>query len=109
LASQCDSNFILKEFNVDNELDLTRRCLVLISRIAARAAASPDADHVSDTLMELAIALERPKGLQTGHSGDQHPARSLDRIHQELNFIDSTSQEFTARDALKFALRSTWN
>jgi len=91
-----------------NTLELTRRCLTLISRIAARAAASPDADHVVDTLMELDYALNSGRGSQNGSSSDQDTACSLARIHRELNFIDSTSQEFTARDVLKFALRSTW-
>jgi len=35
--------------------------------------------------------------------------RDLERLHQELDFIDSSSQEFTAYDVLKFATWNTWN
>ena len=92
--------------DMKQELELTRQCLTLISRIAARAAASPDSEHVQDTVMELEYAMSKsPYGAnQTGHH-----LRDLEQLHQELAFIDSTSQEFTARDVLKYAIRNTWN
>ena len=91
---------------MDKKLELTRKCLALINRIAGRAAASPSPEHVRDTLMELHDALlKSPYGDErTGNH-----ARDLDVLHDQLDFIDSTSQELTARDVLKFALRSTWN
>jgi len=96
---------------MDKNLDLVRKCLTLISRIAARGASSPDPDHVSDTLFELSCALEtNPYG-----SGTLEPPispksiRQLERLHQELDFIDSTSTGYTARDVLKFMNTSTWN
>jgi hypothetical protein len=91
---------------IDEKLELTRKCLTLISRIAARSAASPDPEHVHDTLMELDYALRKsPHGpKKTGNH-----VYDLNRLHQELDFIDSTSQEFTAYDVLKYATRNTWN
>ena len=88
---------------MDKNLELTRKCLTLISRIAARGACSPDSEHVVDTLMELTHALLEP--LYSTRNG----VRDLDQMHQELDHIDSTSQEFTAWHVLKYALRSTWN
>lgn len=90
----------------DGDIELVRKCLTLISRIAARSAASPDPEHVDDTLMELEYAL-RKSPFGTGTTGNR--ADDLARLHQELDFIDSTSQGFTARDILKYAVRNTWN
>jgi hypothetical protein len=93
-----------------NNLEVIRKCLTLISRIAARGACSADEQNVADTLMELTYALLEPR-----RSRDESDAvleqemRDLDRIHKELDFIDSTSQNLTASDAVKFAVRSTWN
>ena len=90
---------------MEENLELKRKCLTLISRIAARAAGSPDPDHVADTLMELAYALETPhRDAERANS-----VGSFDRLYQELNYIDSTSQEFTAYHVLKYACRNTWN
>ena len=86
--------------------DLIRRCLTLVSRIAARGACSPNLLHVADTLAELRIALVDPKR-------EEHPFHAsgdeLDKIHHELDFIDSTSEEFTAFQVLRYAVRATWN
>jgi hypothetical protein len=92
----------------DENVELTRKCLTLISRIAARAAASPDCEHVVDTLMELTFALE-PHPSAIGSSVTHRSLSDLRRIHETLDFIDSTSQGFTAGEVLKYALRSTWN
>jgi len=94
---------------MDGDLDLTRRCLTLISRIAGRAAGSPHPDHAADALMELRGALLEPRPEAGTPSVTGGPDRTLDRLHQTLDFIDSTSQEFTARHVLNYALRSTWN
>lgn len=83
---------------MENDVELTRKCLTLIGRIAVRGACSPDAQEVADTLMELTCALV-----------ERRQMRDLDRMHRDLDFIDSTSRGFTARDMLKFALQSTWN
>ena len=91
-------------------LDVIRRCLTLISRIAARGSCSPDSCHVADTLMELRFALVAPRLGRDTHDQIVDPSDGeLDKIHHELNFIDSTSQEFTAFQVLKYAVRSTWN
>jgi hypothetical protein len=82
----------------------------LISRIAARGACSPDEQNVGDTLMELRYALLEPRRFTDWSDAVlEYEMRDLDRIHQELDFIDATSQDLTARDVLKFAVRSTWN
>ena len=91
---------------MDKKLELTRKCLTLISRIASRGAASPDPEHAQDTLMELHYTqLTSPYEEETAHKD----IRDLERLHQELDFIDSSSQEFTAYDVLKFATWNTWN
>ncbi|MGO9113018.1 MAG: hypothetical protein ACLP9L_27620 [Thermoguttaceae bacterium] len=95
---------------MDKNLELTSRCLTLISRIAARGACCPYSDEVADTLMELASALLEPRR-DTDELGSvlERRGRDLDQMHQRLDFIDSTSRDFTARDVLKYALQSTWN
>jgi hypothetical protein len=95
---------------MDTNLEVTRKCLTLISRIAARGACSPDAQNLADTLMELRCALLGPRHATDAWDAVLEPEkRDLDRIHRELDFIDSTSQNLNARDALKFTVRSTWN
>ena len=88
---------------MDKKLELTRRCLTLISRIAVRGACSPDPQQVVDTLMELSYAL-----FEERHSTGNR-LRDLERMHYKLDYIDSTSEEFTARHVLQYAVRSTWN
>jgi len=96
---------------MDKNLDLVRRCLTLISRVAARGASSPDPEHVSDTLFELSYALEKC----SYDARTLEPPASLkgiyrlDKLHRDLDFIDSTSTGYTARDFLKFMNTSTWN
>src|SRR5579862_886 len=95
---------------MNENLDLVRRCLTLVSRIAARGASSPDHEHVSDTLFELSFALER----HPYSAGTLRPPVSLkgiyflQKLHEELDYIDSTSQGYTALDFLKFVNTSTW-
>jgi hypothetical protein len=87
---------------VEKDLELVRRCLTLISRIAARGACSTDDEHVFDTLMELRVALHNPRVSPTKH-------QDIERVHHELDFIDSTSQPLMAELILKCSTRSTWN
>ena len=99
----------------DKDIELVRKCLTLISRIAARGACSPDIEHVRYTLMELGYALFKsestnsPTALLEGSISMSRRIRDLEETHRELDFIDSTSQDFTAHDALKYATRGTWN
>ena len=44
---------------MDKYLELRKRCLTLISRIAARANSSPYPDHARGTLRELNYALRK--------------------------------------------------
>jgi hypothetical protein len=93
------------------DLELVRKCLTLISRIAARGASSPDPAHVRDTLMELTYALERESDWTQPLAARVRPSsgRDLERLHGELDFIDATSQPLAANLILKCASRSTWN
>ena len=99
------------KLTVDNNLDLVRRCLTIISRIAARGASSPDPDHVRDTLFELSHALQKC----SYDARTLEPPASLGgfyrllKLHQDLDFIDSTSTGYTARDFPNFANTSTRN
>lgn len=95
------------DHNTEDNTEIARECLTLINRIAARAAASPDVEHVADTLMELYYALKQSQ--QHAIEGANPGRRNLMRTHEELDFIDSTSQGLTAREVLKYAIRSTWN
>jgi hypothetical protein len=47
---------------MDDDLELVKRYLTLISRIAARGASSPDPDHIRDTLLEVCFALGKYSG-----------------------------------------------
>ena len=96
---------------MDKNLDLVRRCLTLISRIAARGASSVDPEDASDILFELSYTLEsypyRAWILEPPIS--QKGIYQLHRLHEELDYADSTSTGYTARDFLKFVNTSTWN
>jgi len=60
--------------------------------------------------MELTYALLEPcRDADTLGSLLERRARNLDKVYRALDFIDSTSQEFTVRHVLSYALRSTWN
>ena len=106
-----EPNAAFTRWEMDRNLELTKRCLTLISRIAARGASSPDPERVYDTLMELQFALRRDV---RGASAVEFPlsaeeVNNLGRAHRDLAHIDSTSDEFSASDFLKYASRSTWN
>jgi hypothetical protein len=92
-------------------LKAIRNCLALVSRIAARGACSPDTQQVVDTLMELTFVLadSRRSGDMSNTMLERCRVPNLIRMRDDLNEIDSTAQDFTASDALKFASRSTWN
>jgi len=96
---------------MDDDLELVKRYLTLISRIAARGASSPDPDHIRDTLFEVCFALGKYSGGSPTSESLLSPERirQLEHLHHELSFIDSTSTGYTARDVLKFANTSTWN
>ena len=96
---------------MDKNLDLVRKCLTLISRIAARGAAAQDPQYVSDILFQLSYALQTypyssrtleppisPKGIHQLH-----------KLHQELDETDSMSTGYTVQDFLRFVNTSTWN
>jgi hypothetical protein len=96
---------------MDKNLDLVRRCLTLISRIAARDASSSDPQDVSDFLAELTCALQRyPYAYGTLEPPiSAKGIYSLQRLLEALDYTDSTSREYTASDFLRFANTSTWN
>src|SRR5690242_3598578 len=102
------SESLPQQDEMDPNLKLVRRCLTLIGRIALRGANSPDTQNVLDTLFELSCFLSQyPFNPQLPDSDKE--IRDLRKLHQELDFIDSTSQEFTAHDMLKYATTSTCN
>jgi hypothetical protein len=84
--------------NSDENIALKRKCLALITRIAARGASSLDPDDVNVALQELAYLLN-----QWCRSDD------LRQLHGELEWFRPTSDGLTAFDMLDFAIRSTWN
>ena len=78
-----------------SNVDLARRCLLLISSIALRGACSPDSAHIGYALQELTqVLLER-----TGNDDrvfepvlpQQIPG--LVKLHEELDFVDGLSQD----------------
>jgi hypothetical protein len=95
---------------MDKNLDLVRKCLTLISRIAARAAAAQDPQYVSDILFQLSYAFETypysSRMLEPPVS-----SKSLHQLHnlrRELDEIDSMTG-YTVQDFLRFVNTSTWN
>ena len=96
---------------MDKDLELRKRCLTLISHLAARAASSPYAEHAELMLKELKYALsESPSDLESMDSvATSDELYELDQLCRLLKFIDSNCQRYTAYHVLKFATRSTWN
>jgi hypothetical protein len=96
---------------MDKNLDLVRKCLTLISRIAARGAAAPDPEYVSDILFQLSYALETYPYSSRAFEPPVSPKSiyQLHKLHQELDEIDLTCTGYTARDFLRFVNTSTWN
>jgi hypothetical protein len=82
---------------MDNNLDLKRKCLALITRIAARGASSLDPDDVNVTLDDLAYFL------------NHWLHRDLDQLCTELTIFAPTRDGLTAYDLVGFAIRSSWN
>ena len=95
--------------DMDEDLELIRKCLTLISRIAARGAGSPDPDYVRDTLMELAYALTRSDTDDLGSAERPSRPEALEKLHKELDYTDWTDDPFNAHSILHYAARTTWN
>jgi hypothetical protein len=95
---------------MEDNLQQVRKCLTLISRIAARGACSPLPEHVRDTLFELIYALDARRGWPepTAHEMTSNERR-VQRLHDELDEIDATSQPLQASLILEYSVRSTWN
>jgi hypothetical protein len=83
--------------NMDENVELKRKCLALIIRIAARGAASLDPDDVNTSLEGLKWAL------------NQYLDHDLPQLHLELRTFTPTADALTAFDMVGFAMRSTWN
>jgi len=96
---------------MDKNLDVVRKCLTLISRIAARGAAAQDSQYVSDILFQLSYALEtspyRSRMLEPPVSSKS--IHQLHKLHQELDEIESLSPGYTVQDFLRFVNTSTLN
>jgi hypothetical protein len=82
---------------MDKNLELKRQCLALITRIAARAAASLDPDDVNATLNDLSYMLNR------------YLDHDLSQLHLELESFSPTADSLTPYDMVGFAIRCTWN
>ena len=96
---------------MESNINLVRRCLTLISRIAARGARSPFEEHICDTLMELTYALDQSRRRMEAEGDDfESPrTRTLKRLLEELEYIDSTSEPLKAQLVLKYMTRNMWN
>jgi hypothetical protein len=95
---------------MDKNLDLVRKCLTRISRIAARGAAAQDPQYVSDILFQLSYAFETYpyRSLMLEPPVSSKSIHQLHKLHQELDEIDSMSN-YTVQDFLRFVNTSTWN
>ena len=95
---------------MDKNLDLVRKCLTLISRIAARGAAAQDPQYVSDALFQLSYALETYpySSLMLEPPVSSKSIHPLHKLHQELDEIEM-STGYTVQDFLRFLNTSTWN
>jgi hypothetical protein len=94
---------------METNLELVRECLTLIGRIGARGVSSPDPERVRDTLMELTYALDHARNAKGYAIGGFDTNCRLASLHQELDFIDSTSEPITPEAILKDSPRNTFN
>lgn len=96
---------------MDKNLDLVRKCLTLISRIAAGGAAAQDPQYVSDILFQLSHAFETYPYSSQAFEPPISPKsiHQLHKLHQELDEIESISTGYTVQDLLRFMNTSTWN
>jgi len=97
---------------MDKYLELRKRCLTLISRIAARAASSPYPGHARISLWELNYVLRESPYVSDDDDENLNAddeLNKLDNLYKLLKFIDADSETYTAYHVLKFATRSTWN
>jgi hypothetical protein len=83
--------------NVHPDLEMKRKCLAAITRIAARGAASWDPDDVHYSLQELGYLLK------------MYLDKDVASLHDELEAFRPTRDGLTAYDMLDFAIRSAWN
>jgi hypothetical protein len=95
---------------MNEKLEVIRRCLTLVCRIAARGACSPDPCYVEDALLQLRFALLDPRHRRDTHIQIVETRRcELIEIYQDLAFIDTNAHKFIASDVVRFAVQSTTN
>jgi hypothetical protein len=101
----------MKNLEDAKRIETARKCLSLISRIAARGACSECPDEIGYALEELSQALFE----RTGSDRimflpvPANEIRGLDQLLVELGFIDSGSSELGAANPVKGAPHGTWN
>src|SRR5258707_13773908 len=76
------------------QIDLARKCLLLIGDIAIRGACSLKADHIGYALRELSQLLIERNLNQDGvlEPNSAHQIHNLNWLHAELDVINSFSQ-----------------
>ena len=82
-------------------IELAKKCLALISDIAARGAHSLDPEHIGYALQELTQVLFERTGNQERlfEPVDADQIGDLPWLHSELDFVDSSSQDMAARES----------
>ena len=83
-----------------NNLELARKCLMLIRDIADRGARSQNAEHLGYALQELTQVLVERTGnedrLFEPVPPDEIQADDLQRLYAELDFVNSASENLAA-------------
>ena len=79
-------------------LDLAKKCLALIRDVAARGACSDDPELIGYSLQELTQVLLERTGTEERlfEPVPAHNIRDLEKLYEELDFVDSSSQSMTA-------------
>jgi hypothetical protein len=96
---------------MEKDFELVRKCLALVSHIAAKGASTPDGMHIIGILNWLTMALQHFRGLKIRKTGylDLRDMGSDEELYQNLLALDEGLQRVPARDFLKLASRSTLN
>src|SRR5271168_221316 len=92
-------------------IESARKCLALISRIAARGACSSDPDWVGYSLQELSQVLCERTGDDERYFEPVSAAElaGLDELLEELGFVDSCLPETRLVDQVQTAWPQLWN
>lgn len=101
MAPAAPGRNMFDELGMDEDDEVVRRCLTLISRIAAQGASSTEPAEVHDAMLGLRIAFD---DRLAGYIGTRSH-----RMLESLNIFRSMSERISAPAILRYSAPSTWN